>query len=88
MVSIVQRERAMKNPHSDQGRGCAEFAQMIAASIAVRSRDRWRRSALILVSAERVRDFAQKSVYLRGAGESVETPMVTGSAACSPPAVR
>src|SRR6516162_4168263 len=30
MVSIVQRERAVKNPHSDQGRGCAEFAQMIA----------------------------------------------------------
>jgi len=33
--------------------------------------------ALILVSAERARDFPQKPVYLLGTGESVETPMVT-----------
>ena len=33
--------------------------------------------ALILVAAERARDFPQKPVYLIGTGESVETPMVS-----------
>jgi hypothetical protein len=33
--------------------------------------------ALILVAAERARDFSQKPVYLLGTGESVETPMVS-----------
>ena len=33
--------------------------------------------ALILVAAERARDFPQKPVYLVGTGESVETPMVS-----------
>jgi hypothetical protein len=33
--------------------------------------------ALILVSAERVRDFRQKPFYLLGTGENVETPMAT-----------
>jgi len=33
--------------------------------------------ALILVAAERARDFPQKPVYLFGTGESVETPMVS-----------
>ena len=33
--------------------------------------------ALILVSAERAKDFPQKPVYLLGTGESVETPMVS-----------
>jgi thiolase-like protein len=32
---------------------------------------------LILVAAERARDFPQKPVYLLGTGESVETPMVS-----------
>jgi hypothetical protein len=32
--------------------------------------------ALILISAERARDFPKKPVYLIGTGESVETPMV------------
>jgi acetyl-CoA acetyltransferase len=32
---------------------------------------------LILVSAERARDFPQKPAYLLGTGESVETPMVS-----------
>jgi len=40
---------------------------------------------LILVAAQRAKDYPQKPVYLIGTGESVETPMVTGSAACSPP---
>src|SRR5262249_26114335 len=33
--------------------------------------------ALILVAAERARDFPQKPVYLLGTGESVETPLVS-----------
>jgi acetyl-CoA acetyltransferase len=33
--------------------------------------------ALIVVSAERARDFPKKPVYLLGTGESVETPMVS-----------
>ena len=33
--------------------------------------------ALILVSAERAKDFPNKSVYVVGSGESVETPMVS-----------
>jgi acetyl-CoA acetyltransferase len=33
--------------------------------------------ALILVAAERARDFPQKPVYILGSGESVETPMVS-----------
>jgi hypothetical protein len=33
--------------------------------------------ALILVVAERARDFPQKRVYLIGIGESVETPVVS-----------
>jgi acetyl-CoA acetyltransferase len=33
--------------------------------------------ALILVSAERARNFPQKPVYLLGTGESAETPMVS-----------
>jgi acetyl-CoA acetyltransferase len=33
--------------------------------------------ALILVAAERARDFPQKPVYLLGTGESLETPMVS-----------
>ena len=33
--------------------------------------------ALILVSAERAKDFPKKPVYLLGTGESVETPMVS-----------
>jgi hypothetical protein len=33
--------------------------------------------ALILVVAERGKDFQQRSVYLLGTGENVETPMVS-----------
>ena len=33
--------------------------------------------ALILTKADRVRDFPQKPVYVRGTGESVETPLVS-----------
>jgi acetyl-CoA acetyltransferase len=83
MVSVVQREWAAKNPR-------ATFRAPITVEDVLNSRmiaypfrllqcclltDGG--GALILVSAERARDFPQKPVYLLGTGESVETPMVS-----------
>jgi acetyl-CoA acetyltransferase len=83
MVAVVQREWAAKNPR-------ATFKTPIAVEDVLNSRmiaypfrllqcclvtDGG--GALILVSAERARDFPQKPVYLLGTGESVETPMVS-----------
>ena len=83
MVSVVQREWAGKNPR-------ATFKAPITVDDVLNSRmiaypfrllqcclvtDGG--GALILVSAERARDFPQKPVYLLGTGESVETPMVS-----------
>ena len=91
MVSVVQREWAAKNPR-------ATFKAPITVEDVLNSRmiaypfrllqcclvtDGG--GALILVSAERARDFPQSSplavnrgpVYLLGTGESVETPMVS-----------
>ena len=90
MVSVVQREWAAKNPR-------ATFKMPITVEDVLNSRmiaypfrllqcclvtDGG--GALILVSAERARDFPQSlplatnrgPVYLLGTGESVETPMV------------
>jgi acetyl-CoA acetyltransferase len=83
MVSVVQREWAAKNPR-------ATFKTPITVEDVLSSRmiaypfrllqcclvtDGG--GALILVSAERTRDFRRKPVYLIGTGESVETPMVS-----------
>jgi acetyl-CoA acetyltransferase len=83
MVSVVQREWAAKNPR-------ATFKTPITVEDVLNSRmiaypfrllqcclvtDGG--GALILVSAERARDFPQKPVYLLGTGESVEAPMVS-----------
>jgi acetyl-CoA acetyltransferase len=83
MVSVVQREWAAKNPR-------ATFKAPITVEDVLNSRmiaypfrllqcclvtDGG--GALILVSAERAKDFPQKPVYLLGTGESVETPMVS-----------
>src|SRR6476661_7769204 len=83
MVSVVQREWAAKNPR-------AAFKAPITIEDVLNSRmiaypfrllqcclvtDGG--GALILVAAERARDFPQKPVYLLGTGESVETPMVS-----------
>jgi acetyl-CoA acetyltransferase len=83
MVSVVQREWAAKNPR-------ATFKTPITAEDVLNSRmiaypfrllqcclvtDGG--GTLILVAAERARDFPQKPVYLLGTGESVETPMVS-----------
>ena len=81
--SVVQREWAAKNPR-------ATFKTPITVEDVLNSRmiaypfrllqcclvtDGG--GALILVAAERARDFPQKPVYLIGTGESVETPMVS-----------
>jgi acetyl-CoA acetyltransferase len=83
MVSVVQREWAAKNPR-------ATFKTPITVEDVLNSRmitypfrllqcclvtDGG--GALILLSAERAKDFPQKPVYLLGTGESVETPMVS-----------
>jgi acetyl-CoA acetyltransferase len=83
MVSVVQREWAAKNPR-------ATFRAPITVEDVLNSRmiaypfrllqcclmpDGG--GALILVAAERAKDFPQKPVYLLGTGESVETPMVS-----------
>jgi acetyl-CoA acetyltransferase len=83
MVSVVQREWPAKNPR-------ATFKTPITVGDVLNSRmiaypfrllqcclvtDGG--GALILVAAERAKDFPQKPVYLLGTGESVETPMVS-----------
>ncbi len=83
MVSVVQREWAAKNPR-------ATFKAPITVEDVLNSRTiaypfRLLQcclvtdggGALILVAAERAKDFPQKPVYLLGTGESVETPMVS-----------
>src|ERR1700724_2024253 len=79
MVAVVQREWAAKNPR-------ATFKTPITVADVLNSRmiacpfrllqcclvtDGG--GALILVAAERARDFPQKPVYLLGTGESIET---------------
>src|SRR5437660_1354992 len=83
MVAVVQREWAGKNPR-------ATFKTPITVEDVLNSRmiaypfrllqcclvtDGG--GALILVAAERAKDFPQKPVYLIGTGENVETPMVS-----------
>jgi acetyl-CoA acetyltransferase len=83
MVSVVQRQWAATNPR-------ATFKTPITVEDVLNSRmiaypfrllqcclvtDGG--GALIMVAAERARDFPQKPVYLLGTGESVETPMVS-----------
>jgi acetyl-CoA acetyltransferase len=83
MVAVVQREWAGKNPR-------ASFRDPITVEDVLNSRmiaypfrllecclvtDGG--GALILVSAERAKDFPQKPVYVLGTGESVETPMIS-----------
>jgi acetyl-CoA acetyltransferase len=83
MVSVVQREWAAKNPR-------ATFKTPITVEDVLNSRmiaypfrllqcclvtDGG--GALILVAAERAKDFPKRPVYLLGTGESAETPMVS-----------
>ena len=92
MVSVVQREWAGKNPCVIPGRpalagrpGDADHRRRCGNSRMIAYPFRLLQcclvtdggGALIMVAAERARDFPQKPVYLLGTGESVETPMVS-----------
>tara|TARA_Y100001954_G_scaffold208281_1_gene232454 strand:- start:5 stop:706 length:702 start_codon:yes stop_codon:yes gene_type:complete len=83
MVSVVQREWASKNPR-------ASFRDLITVDDVLNSKmicypfrllmcclvtDGG--GALILTKSERAKDLAQKPVYVRGTGESGETPMIS-----------
>lgn len=83
MVAVVQREWASHNPR-------AMHREPITVGDVLESRViAWPfhllecclvsdgGGALVLVSAERARDFPAKPVYVLGTGESVETPMVS-----------
>ena len=82
-VSVIQREWAAKNPR-------ASFKDPITVEDVLNSpMIAWPfrmlmcclvtdgGGALILTSADRAKDFAQKPVYILGTGESSETPMVS-----------
>src|SRR4029077_6911162 len=83
MVAVVQREWAAKNPRATMKTPITVADVLNSRMIAYPFRllqcclvtDGG--GALILISAERARDFPQKPVYLLGTGESVETPMVS-----------
>jgi hypothetical protein len=83
MVSVVQREWAAKNPRPTfktpitvedvlNSRMIAYPFRLLQCCLVTDGG-----GALILVSADRAKDFPQKPVYLLGTGESVETPMVS-----------
>jgi acetyl-CoA acetyltransferase len=83
MVSVVQREWAAKNPRgtfktpitvddAPNSRMIAYPFRLLQCCLVTDGG-----GALILVSAERARDFPQKPVYLLSTGESVETTMVS-----------
>ena len=83
MVAVVQREWAARNPRA-MYRDPITVADVLASRVIA-----WPfhllecclvsdgGGALVLVSAERARDFPAKPVYVLGSGESVETPLVS-----------
>jgi acetyl-CoA acetyltransferase len=83
MVAVVQREWASRNPRA-MYRDPITVADVLASRVIA-----WPfhllecclvtdgGGALVLVSAERARDFPAKPVYVLGTGESVETPLVS-----------
>jgi len=83
MVAVVQREWAAKNPRAmmkdpvtvDDVLGSRMIAYPFRLLMCCLVTDGG--GALILVSAERAKDFPQKPVYILGTGESVETPMIS-----------
>src|ERR1700742_527905 len=82
-VSVIQREWAAKNPRAsmkapitvDDVLNARMIAYPFTLLMCCLVTDGG--GALILTSAERAKDFPQKPVYILGAGESVETPMVS-----------
>ncbi len=83
MVAVVQREWASRNPRAmhrdpitvDDVLGSRVIAWPFHLLECCLVTDGG--GALVLVSAERARDFDTKPVYVLGTGESVETPMVS-----------
>lgn len=83
MVAVVQREWAAKNPRAtkhepitvDDVMNDRMIAYPFTKSECCLVTDGG--GALILVSAERARDFPNRPVYIIGTGESVETPMIS-----------
>ncbi len=83
MVAVVQREWAGKHPRAsfrdpitvDDVLGsrmiCYPFRLLMCCLVTDGG------GALILTSAERARDFPTKPVYIRGTGESAETPLIS-----------
>ena len=83
MVAVVQREWAARNPRA-MHRDPITVEDVLASRLIA-----WPfhllecclvtdgGGALVLVSAERARDFPMKPVYVLGSGESVETPLVS-----------
>jgi acetyl-CoA acetyltransferase len=83
MVSVVQREWAAKNPRAsfkdpitvddvlNSKMICYPFRLLMCCLVTDGG------GALILTKAERAKDLAQKPVYIRGTGESCETPMIS-----------
>jgi acetyl-CoA acetyltransferase len=82
-VAVIQREWAAKNPR-------ASYRDQVSVDDVLNSpMIAWPfrllmccpvtdgGGALVMTSAERARDFPQKPVYVLGAGESVETPMIS-----------
>lgn len=83
MVAVVQREWATRNSRArlrepttvEQVLGAKMIAYPFRKPMCCLVTDGG--GALILVSAERAKDFPRKPVYILGTGESVETPMVS-----------
>jgi acetyl-CoA acetyltransferase len=83
MVAVVQREWAARNPRASF-RDPISVDDVLASPVIAYPIHRLEccpmtdgGGALILVSAERARDFPRSPVYVLGTGESAETPMVS-----------
>jgi acetyl-CoA acetyltransferase len=83
LVAVIQREWAARNPRASHRTPLTVDEVLASDMIAYPFRKLMcclvtdGGGALVLVSAERARDFPRKPVYVLGTGESVETPLVS-----------
>jgi acetyl-CoA acetyltransferase len=83
LVAVIQREWAARNPRASHRKPLSVDEVLASDMIAYPFRKLMcclvtdGGGALVLVSAERARDFPRKPVYVLGTGESVETPLVS-----------
>ena len=83
MVSVIQREWAAKNPRASHRSPITVNDVLESKMIAYPFRKLQcclvtdGGGALILVAAERARDFPRKPIYIMGTGESTEAPMIS-----------